>query len=352
MKIYLVDFEVSGHHVDLYWRSLTLAFPEAQIIKLLPAKFKNDPLISNYNDIIFFENQTDLICIFTNTSKFSPDALYYFISADYIKFSLAFSIFRLPNLKLRFLFVKSSIIRRIQFKAVAKFSIRLVLIWIILIRKNRKIAFIEKDAVDYWANIFSKKKVFYIPDLFVLPGETIDEQLKFDHRSILVIGAINSRKNIELLIQSCEIHEVCIRVVIRGIIDPNIVDKLNSDAKKLKHVRLDIENRFLTRREYYEYINSCGAVWLCYSGYDVGASGVLLDAIFYRKPIIATKHGYLGAFLSENTDIKLFNSKKIIPRDTIVSDWHEMKVNCSDRKKILQMHSVTNLRNRLSEFLN
>jgi len=347
-KILLIDFEASGHHIDLYWRTLERLCTDYEITKLIPGKFKNNINTPFKNDVLFFDTQENLIQKIEEIA-FANDHLILFISADYIQFSLALKLLKYSKHKLRFLYIKSLSVRTLHLKSILKYTKRYILSYLLLHGNDRKIAYIEKDAVKSWSRFLDRSKLHFIPDLYIEP-RYIQTEGKVTDSYILVIGAITKRKNIALLIDSLEQAQLKFKVKIRGKIDEKIMKFLQKKCKVNKFTMLDYKNEFISREQYYQYIRDAEIIWLCYTGYDVGSSGVLLDSIFFRKPILATRFGYMGSLLSDGANIKLFSSLKLIPKTELIQDWSRLIVDDDFRKKLLSDHSSTEIKKNLGEF--
>jgi glycosyltransferase involved in cell wall biosynthesis len=347
-KILLIDFEASGHHIDLYWRTLEHSCTNYEIKKLIPKKFKNKIKTPLKNDVVFFDTQQNLMQKIEEIAT-ANDHLILFISADYIQLSLALKLLKYSKYKIRFLYIKSLSVRIFQFKAILKCVQRYILSSIFLHGNDRKIAYIEKDAVKFWSRFLDVRRLCYIPDLYIEP-KFIQTEDKVTDSYILVIGAITNRKNIELLIDSLEQAQLKLKVKIRGKIDEEIMEFLQKKRKVNKFVKLDFRDEFISREQYYRYIRNAEIIWLCYTGYDVGSSGVLLDSIFFKKPILATRFGYMGSLLSDGANIQLFSSLELIPRTELIQDWSRLIVDDHFRKKLLSDHSSTEIKKKLSEF--
>lgn len=120
---------------------------------------------------------------------------------------------------------------------------------------------------------------------------------------ILVYGAIDERKNVELLLDSIQsdssLNNWCVWIV--GKQSKEFNDLLVSDRwsnLKEQH-RVKYRNEFVTRDFEQAVMAACDVVWVAYKGH-FGMSGVLVHAGRHSKPVIACKDGLIGWYAKEH----------------------------------------------------
>ncbi len=116
----------------------------------------------------------------------------------------------------------------------------------ILKAENAKVAFIEFDAISFWRFFFPAHKLVFIPDFSLASWEKkIDcNYVRASEISdITVIGAINKRKNIDVLFRSLRTYQCPITIRLIGAMSDEIVEFL-AQFPMPSSVKLEVDNRF------------------------------------------------------------------------------------------------------------
>lgn len=147
------------------------------------------------------------------------------------------------------------------------------------------------------------KKVRYVPDAAFIEGVTSRQEARRSlgiadgQFSVLVYGALSSRKGVSSLIEAVATVESSMNVVIilAGKQDSEIQELLSRhQANHLRNAGRLVElPGFLDDKDEYRAFRSADAVWLGYLDF-YGMSGVLLQAGRMGLPVIACEQGLIG----------------------------------------------------------
>lgn len=320
-NIGIVDFEVFGHHLDLYIFALMQSLSEYNIKVFLPTSCRNHALKIGLREknAIFFINEKDL---WVKLSKQNLNAII-FPCADLIGFRHRYDLRNFDQKKV-FVFIKSYKIRNFSLRSLARAAYRWLWMASWSFKSGVTFGFIEFDAADYWGKRLLSNKTFFLPDISRLTFFQTDylrHKLKPISRRILVVGAITKRKNIAGLLQALSRSSSNWSVTVAGIQSEDVSHQIHEFKKKHSHLIEEL-NFFLSNDEYVNCIDKSEFIWLCYSGKDVGSSAVLIDAVQKGKKIIGSENGYMGMLLRKYSSISVYSPDRF--------DFESLEIN--DRK--------------------
>lgn len=193
--------------------------------------------------------------------------------------------------------------------------------------------------------------VRYLPDPFPdaepLAREIARAQLGISaSQSILVYGAITSRKGIGTLLQACEQAAQPPFVIIAGAQDAEVRQLL---AGLMPHLRTRVLefNGFVSPELETQLFSACDAVWLGYQGH-YGMSGVLVQAYRFGKPVIATAQGLIGWFARRENLGPVLASRSptavLAAIDTALHHPHDASAGIEHAHSILARHTVADFK--------
>jgi glycosyltransferase involved in cell wall biosynthesis len=157
-----------------------------------------------------------------------------------------------------------------------------------------------------WCPPELRRKLVYLPDPARLEGNGDRDGFRAklgisaDALVILVLGAIDERKGVDVLID-CLATDAALNaysVVIAGRVAENVRIYLESSVPLAlgEHRRLFVIDRFLEDSELPHCLSSADAVWLGYTKHNY-MSGVLVLAGIAGLPVVGTKSGEIGDFI-------------------------------------------------------
>lgn len=116
---------------------------------------------------------------------------------------------------------------------------------------------------------------------------------------VLLYGAINARKGVYELLEAQALlpKEHQPTVVVAGSLAPEVRMWLTDRVwqRAIEQGRLKIFDRFISEEEERALFCACDAVWLGYRDH-LGSSGVLWQALVFKRPIIGCDEGLIGWF--------------------------------------------------------
>ena len=180
-----------------------------------------------------------------------------------------------------------------------------------------------------------------IPDYIYTPTDYNKEisnvEIKYD---FIMVGIMGADKNIEHIIEY--FSKTSYRVLIAGRF---IDEERSKHLSSLVSENIIIRDEYLSLEEYERLINQAKYILLPYlKGYDTHSSGVVLDAIFRKKPVIVSDvkafkfvRDYKLGFIYKNTISEFFEQNK---------NYNEY---ISNIEKYLSSYEV--IINRLVEFI-
>jgi glycosyltransferase involved in cell wall biosynthesis len=157
-----------------------------------------------------------------------------------------------------------------------------------------------------WYPSHLRRKLVYLPDPARLEGNGDREWFRTNlgiapgALAILVLGAINERKGVDVLIDSLAADATlsAFSVIIAGRIADGVRSYLKSPAPLALSAsrRLFAIDRFLEDEELTHCLRGADAVWLGYSDHPY-MSGVLVLAGMAGLPVVGTDMGEIGHFI-------------------------------------------------------
>ncbi|AWN17522.1 hypothetical protein [Salinisphaera sp. LB1] len=171
-------------------------------------------------------------------------------------------------------------------------------------RHLRRLLTIDEPLAQYLAaspKLASKATFFPEPaELGRLPNPSDAKQrlgVPVGRKLILIYGAITARKGVLELLHAMLTpgFPVAMDILLAGKIDAEVNKILRSKAivPLVAQGRVHVLNRFIEATEEPYLFAAADAVWVGYRGH-YGSSGVLMQAIYSGRPVIACQEGVLG----------------------------------------------------------
>lgn len=336
-KVGIVDFEVLGHHLDLYIFALIQSLNDYDTKIFLPISCRDQALKIGLEEKIsfFFVDETDL---WKKLKEQNLEAII-FPCADLIGFRHLFKLRSFDHQKV-FVFIKSYKIRDASLRSFARALYRWLWMASWGVKTGVKFGFIEFDAADYWDKRLLSSNTFFLPDISQLTffqPDHLYQNSKQINRRILVIGAITERKNIGGLLKALGCSSTNWSVTVAGIQSDGVSRQINEFKKKHSHLIEEL-NLFLSEDQYAACIEESEFIWLCYSGKDVGSSAVLIDAVQARKKIIGSENGYMGMLLQKYSNISVYSPDQFDFGSVEINDKkNKHRFSVSERAEFLEI---------------
>jgi glycosyltransferase involved in cell wall biosynthesis len=170
--------------------------------------------------------------------------------------------------------------------------------------------FNDKDCVRYFNSKFKKNCFTLLPDP-VSESISIKKQDGFyekfhlitNRKVVLAFGSINERKNINNIIKSFKYQEEDFQLLICGKCSSEQLEQsILNNIDKIRRIRPNINivflNRHLSNQEIDEAFSISDIIAVPYVNFFF-SSGVIGHAAKYKKPVISSNEGLMGAITNE-----------------------------------------------------
>jgi len=141
-------------------------------------------------------------------------------------------------------------------------------------------------------------KIRYLPDPVEYNFNAVSVTKKNELLTLTVFGAIDERKGILELADSLRYLNGSIRLVLAGIIKPEVKSMLDSILKGVKNIQIHELNRWIGDDEINEIFDNTDIVWLGYRDHFT-MSGVLIQAGVRGKYVIGCRSGLIGWYVEK-----------------------------------------------------
>lgn len=228
------------------------------------------------------------------------------------------------------------------------------------VNSHSKILTIDQLSFNYISKRLSKnnlKKFLYIQDFSRVSDDLINNKsVSQQYKRILVYGSLSERKGIITLLESIKSsNDLSFEVVLAGIPTNPI----------RKYVREYMENYDVNIKCYFEYIDfklesylfaTSDIVWLGYTKEFNSSSGVLLQAIAYKIPIISTDHGIVGQIVKTHRigfcfNVNLPDQVPILIKK-LIEDSHAYSILRKNCNNVSELYSAKMFSDTISHIYN
>ena len=224
----------------------------------------------------------------------------------------------------------------------------------------------DKIAIGIVKGLFKKKFVIHwhfgrMPIIFEEKGKEYEElsigneEKSRNKGEVLFVGHVLETKGIIELVKACLDNKMVERLIVVG---PFFDDNLKKDVISLasqrdggKWLQLVGEK---TREEVWDYYKTCSL--FCLPSYTEGFPYVILEAMAFACPVVATKVGAIPEMLSRGCG-SLVDAKKVEPLreaiNTMLSNMREANQNGKNaHEKVLREFTIKNVFQKYSEVWN